>query len=98
MGIYHTTGVSPKVPLVPDAFLSLGVERLKENKLRKSYVLWEENNVVPKFVLLHREWLYWYDEQGNRFRTPEEQAAQVNEFEAMLARYREHFGELAEDE
>jgi Uma2 family endonuclease len=51
MGIYHTTGVSPRVPLVPDAFLSLGVERLKGNKLRKSYVVWEENNVVPKFAL-----------------------------------------------
>ncbi len=176
MGIYHTTGVSPRVPLVPDAFLGLGVERLKENKLRKSYVVWEENNVVPKFALevvsqtpggeydekmvayarlgvlyyviynpdywrrdghepfevyrlvngeyqrhieepfwmpevglgigraignherLQREWLYWYDEQGNRFPTPEEQAAQVNELEAMLARYRERFGELAEDE
>jgi Uma2 family endonuclease len=176
MGIYHTTGVSPRVPLVPDAFLSLGVERLKGNKLRKSYVVWEENNVVPKFALevvsqtpggeydekmvayarlgvlyyviynpdywrrdghepfevyrlvngeyqrhieepfwmpevglgigraignherLQREWLYWYDEQGNRFPTPEEQAAQVNELEAMLARYRERFGELAEDE
>lgn len=27
--VYHTTGVSPKVPVVPDAFLSLGVERKK---------------------------------------------------------------------
>jgi Uma2 family endonuclease len=29
MGIYHTTGVNPRVPVVPDGFLSLGVERRK---------------------------------------------------------------------
>ncbi len=176
MGVYHTTGVSPRVPLVPDAFLSLGVDRLKGDKLRKSYVVWEENGVVPTFVLevvsatpggeydekmtayarlgvlyyviynpdywrrdghepfevyrlvdeeyrrqigepfwmpkvglgigrgvgnherLHREWLYWYDEQGHRYRTPEEQAAQAAQFESMLARYRERFGELPGDE
>jgi Uma2 family endonuclease len=44
MGVYHTTGVSPLVPIVPDGFLSLGVERRKEGKSRKSYVVWEENN------------------------------------------------------
>ncbi len=27
MGIYHTTGGNPLVPVVPDSFLSLGVER-----------------------------------------------------------------------
>ena len=26
MRVYHTTGVSPYVPVVPDGFLSLGVE------------------------------------------------------------------------
>ncbi|HBL12013.1 MAG TPA: hypothetical protein DD379_11500 [Cyanobacteria bacterium UBA11162] len=51
MGIYHTTGVSPLVPIVPDGFLSLGVERRKAKGSRKSYVLWEENNVPPIFVL-----------------------------------------------
>jgi Uma2 family endonuclease len=51
MAIYHTTGVSPQVPVVPDGFLSLGVERFKGKNLRKSYVVWEENNVVPIFVL-----------------------------------------------
>ncbi|HEY9302422.1 MAG TPA: Uma2 family endonuclease [Phormidium sp.] len=51
MGIYHTTGVNPRVPVVPDGFLSLGVERRKNNGSRSSYVLWEENNIAPIFVL-----------------------------------------------
>lgn len=51
MGVYHTTGVSPLVPIVPDGFLSLGVERHKNGKTRKSYVVWEENEVVPIFSL-----------------------------------------------
>ncbi|BAY63390.1 hypothetical protein NIES22_34770 [Calothrix brevissima NIES-22] len=51
MGIYHTTGVSHLVPVVPDGFLSLGVERRKADKSRLSYVVWEEQNIVPKFVL-----------------------------------------------
>jgi Uma2 family endonuclease len=51
MGIYHTTGVSPLVPVVPDGFLSLGVERKKGGRSRKSYVLWEENDVAPIFAL-----------------------------------------------
>lgn len=51
MAIYHTTGVSPQVPIVPDGFLSLGVERKKGGKSRTSYVLWEENDIVPLFVL-----------------------------------------------
>jgi Uma2 family endonuclease len=176
MGIYHTTGANPRVPIVPDAFLSLGVERIKGDRLRKSYVVWEEKGIVPLFVLavvsqtpggeyeekmaayarlgvlsyviynpdywrrdgrelfevhrlvegeyrhqqgepfwmpemglgigrgmgvhegLQREWLYWYDAQGKRFVTPEEQAAQATQLESMLARYRERFGELPEDE
>lgn len=58
MAIYHTTGVSPKVPVVPDGFLSLGVERRRtspddesETKGRLSYALWEESGVVPTMVL-----------------------------------------------
>jgi Uma2 family endonuclease len=48
MGIYHATGLNPRNPIVPDAFLSLGVERRKEGKSRGSYVVWEErNNQVP---------------------------------------------------
>jgi len=58
MAIYHTTGVSPKVPVVPDAFLSLGVERRRANpneagktEGRLSYALWEESGVAPVMVL-----------------------------------------------
>lgn len=51
MAVYHTTGVSPKVPVVPDGFLSLGVERKKGGKSRRSYATWEEGDVVPSFVL-----------------------------------------------
>ncbi|BAY07833.1 Uma2 family endonuclease [Calothrix sp. NIES-2098] len=51
MGIYHTTGISHLVPVVPDGFLSLGVQRRKADKSRFSYVVWKEENIVPKFVL-----------------------------------------------
>jgi Uma2 family endonuclease len=51
MAIYHTTGVSHLVPIVPEGFLSLGVERFKGDTLRLSYVLWEENNIPPIFAL-----------------------------------------------
>jgi hypothetical protein len=38
--------------LYQDSFLSLGVERFKPSgKLRLSYVLWQENNIVPQWVL-----------------------------------------------
>jgi Uma2 family endonuclease len=48
MGVYY----HPRQPaIVPDGFLSLGVERFKDGKLRKSYVLWQENNTVPLWVL-----------------------------------------------
>jgi len=57
MAIYHTTGVSPKVPVVPDAFLSLGVPRRKPaNRSRRSYVLWEEGGIVPLWVLEMVSW------------------------------------------
>lgn len=166
MGIYHTTGINPRVPIVPDGFLSLDVERIRGNRLRRSYVVWEENGIVPMFVLeivshtpggeydekisiysqlgvlyyviynpdfwrrdqqepfevyqlvngsyqrqigepfwmpeiglgigrgvglhrgLQREWLYWFDQRGNRILTPEE----------LLARYQEQFGELPGNE
>jgi Uma2 family endonuclease len=52
MAVYHTAGVSPKVPVVPDGFLSLGVPRRKPgNKSRNSYVVWEEEGRIPSFVL-----------------------------------------------
>jgi Uma2 family endonuclease len=51
MAIYHTTGEDPTIPVVPDAFLSIGVERRKGGKSRFSYATWEEAGVVPIFVL-----------------------------------------------
>ncbi len=51
MGVYHTTGISSRVPVVPDGFLSLGVERKKDGESRRSYAVWEENEVVPILTL-----------------------------------------------
>lgn len=51
MAVYHTTGISPKVPVVLDGFLSLGVERKKGGKSRRSYATWEEGDVVPMLTL-----------------------------------------------
>ncbi len=47
MAVYHPTGENPRIPVVPDAFLSIGVERKKGGKSRLSYVVWEEKGVVP---------------------------------------------------
>jgi Uma2 family endonuclease len=46
MGIYHTTGVSPRVPIIPDGFLSLGVERRKGGGSRKSYCTGTINTIL----------------------------------------------------
>jgi Uma2 family endonuclease len=51
MAIYHTTGVNLRVPVVPDGFLSLGVERKKGGKSRRSYATWEENDIAPILTL-----------------------------------------------
>lgn len=51
MAVYHTTGSNPRVPVVPDAFLSLGVERKKGGKSRRNYVVWEEQGIVPILTL-----------------------------------------------
>jgi Uma2 family endonuclease len=51
MAVYHQTGENSRIPVVPDAFLSLGVERKKGGKSRRSYLMWEENNVVPILTL-----------------------------------------------
>ncbi|MEH1828597.1 MAG: Uma2 family endonuclease [Nostoc sp.] len=42
MGIYYDPDLPP---IVPDGFLSLGVERFYDENLRPSYVLWEEKRV-----------------------------------------------------
>jgi Uma2 family endonuclease len=150
MGIYYDPD---KPAIVPDGFLSLGVQRFIDEDLRLSYVLWEEN-VVPTLILevvshkrrgeysrkkqfyaeletlyyvvynprrrkkpplevyrlvngeyvlvkgnpvwlpelglgigaqrgtyqgITREWLYWYDEQGVRFLTPEERVQEAEQ-------------------
>ena len=150
MGIYYLLKGVRQPVIVPDGFLSLGVQRQKNNSLRLSYVLWEENYTPPVWVLeivsktyngeyeekmvryselgvlyyiiynpdywrrdghkpfevyrliqgkyvlqqgepfwmpelglgigrefgnytgCSREWLYWYDREGNRYPTPEE--------------------------
>lgn len=56
MGIYHTTGSHPRVPVVPDGFLSMGVERRKQGKSRRSYVIWEEDEVIPTMTLEVVSW------------------------------------------
>jgi Uma2 family endonuclease len=159
MGLY----VDPDLPpIVPDAFLSLGVERCYDEELRPSYVLWDEQ-VVPSLAIeivsptyrneyttkleryaeigvlyyiiyssrrrrkpklevhklidgvyqlqsespvwmpevglgigyergnyagVTREWLYWYDETGRRYPTPNERVqleAQRAQLEAQRA-------------
>jgi Uma2 family endonuclease len=47
MGIYYHPD---QPPIVPDGFLSLGVERFYDEELRPSYVLWDEN-VIPSLTL-----------------------------------------------
>lgn len=175
MGIYYVPGQYPQIPVVSDGFLSLGVERRKSQRGRLSYVLWEENYVMPIMVLevvshnygkeydekqtkyaqmgilyyvvynpeywvrdkhepfevyrlingeyvrqqgepvwmpeiglgvgrgqginggWQREWLYWFDQQGNRFPSPDEKAEQAQQQaqqerqlrEDLLARLRE---------
>ncbi|BAZ22422.1 hypothetical protein NIES4073_33050 [Kalymmatonema gypsitolerans NIES-4073] len=156
MGIYYHPD---KPPIVPDGFLSLGVERIYDEELRPSYVLWDEN-VVPILVLevvsqnyrkeystkkeeyaalgvlyyvvyssrrrrkprlevhrlvdgeyelqeenpvwlpevglgigcqrgtyggVTREWLYWYDEQRQRYPTPEERVRAAEQRAQTLA-------------
>ena len=47
MGIYSDP---TQPPIVPDAFLSLGVERCYDEELRPSYVLWDED-VIPTLAI-----------------------------------------------
>ncbi len=165
MGLYHHP---EKPPIVPDAFLSLGVQRFYDEELRPSYAVWEEK-VMPTFVLevvsptyrneytakleeyqslgvlyyviyssrrrrkprlevhklvkgkyelqpgnfvwmpeiglgigcergnysgVTREWLYWYDADGKRYLTPEEQ---VKESAQRADRLAERLRELGID-
>jgi len=55
-----------KVPVVPDGSLSLGIPRRQPgNKSRKSYVVWEEEGIVPTLVLEVASWILGgeYDDQ-----------------------------------
>jgi Uma2 family endonuclease len=56
MGVYHATSKNARVPVVPDGFLSLGVERRKNNKSRRSYVVWEEQDIAPILALEVVSW------------------------------------------
>ena len=48
MGWYY----SPKEnAIAPDGFLCLGVDRIRGENMRLSYVTWEENGVVPSLVI-----------------------------------------------
>ena len=51
MAIYHTTGINVRVPVVPECFLSLGVERRQRGKSRWSYATWENDDIPPVFAL-----------------------------------------------
>ena len=51
MGVYYPTAIDPKVAVVPDGFLSLGVPRRRPSGPRLNYTVWEENNVTPQFML-----------------------------------------------
>jgi Uma2 family endonuclease len=51
MGLYHLSGGNPRVPVVPDAFLSVGVDRKKNGESRPSYVMWEEGGIAPILAL-----------------------------------------------
>ncbi len=50
MGLYHTAGQDPRVPVVPDALLALNVPRRRGETWRSNYVIWEEG-VPPIWVL-----------------------------------------------
>ena len=50
MAVYHEAGENPKVPVVPDAFLSLGVARKKDGESRLSYSVWNDG-AVPMMTL-----------------------------------------------
>lgn len=165
MGIYY---IPSKPAIVPDSFLSLGVERFVGENGRSSYVLWEEDNIPPILTLeivsqaynyeyeqkkidyaqlgilyyviyaptrlrrkrqrleiyrlvdgqyilqpdekvwmpeiglgigrergtyqgITREWLYWYDQNGKRYSTPEELAVEQQQ---QLQQTQQQFQEL----
>jgi Uma2 family endonuclease len=169
MGLY----VDPdQPPIVPDAFLSLGVDRCYDEELRPSYVLWDEQ-VVPSLAIeivsltyrneyttkleryaeigvlyyvvyssrrrrkpklevhklingvyqlqsshpvwmpeiglgigyergnyagVTREWLYWYDEAGRRYPTPNERVQQESQRAQLEAEHARQEAQRAQQE
>lgn len=71
MAIYNREGQSNQTPtVVPDGFLSLGVERHKRGDLgRLSYVLQEENGIVPLLVLemVSKTYGHEYDQKFDQY-------------------------------
>lgn len=66
MGIYDRSGQRNRAPtIIPDGFLSLGVTRRKGQFGRSSYVLAEEQGIVPIFALEYLSKTYGgeYDEK-----------------------------------
>ncbi len=66
LGIYY----NPDLPaIVPDGFLSLGVELVREERGRLSYVLWQERDVVPTLVLEYVSQTYGgeYDDKMDKY-------------------------------
>jgi Uma2 family endonuclease len=169
MGLY----IDPdQPPIVPDAFLSLGVERCYDEELRPSYVLWDEQ-IVPSLAIeivsptyrneyttkleryaaigvlyyviyssrrrrkpklevhklidgvyqlqssrpvwmpeiglgigyergnyagVTREWLYWYDEAGRRYPTPNEWVQQESQRAQLEAEHAQQESQRAQQE
>lgn len=50
MAVYYLSAPGEAKPIVPDAFLSLGVQRRLDGSSRKSYFTWKEE-VIPQLVL-----------------------------------------------
>ncbi len=48
LGVYYERD---QPAIGPDTFLSLGVPRRRKVSGRLSYVMWQENNIVPQWVL-----------------------------------------------
>ncbi|NET35805.1 MAG: Uma2 family endonuclease [Cyanothece sp. SIO1E1] len=69
MGIYYIPNQRYPEPLVPDGFLSIGVERRKGKRGRLSYVLWEEDNIAPLLALecVSHKYGSEYDEKQKKY-------------------------------
>ncbi|AFY70887.1 protein of unknown function DUF820 [Thalassoporum mexicanum PCC 7367] len=68
MGIYYDLD-NPRVPIVPDGFLSVGVTKHKGEFGRKSYVMWEEDFIAPVMVIEHVSHTYGgeYDQKIQKY-------------------------------